>query len=188
MSPEVRTAAEALKAAIDRHLEACADKRDEQDEAVQVAFLGLREAAETYEDALYDAYDEVTPFEFSRGPIYEPAEVAQPGVPERVTVLQRGDFAVASADDLVAAGRRLLREDGQDDEELAAVESLAVYLEAYGLDETAAAADDVGLRWLGGTTWLLDQDAEDDTLRRSPFSVVDESRLLHRFDEEVSPG
>jgi hypothetical protein len=188
MSPEVRTAAEALKAAIDRHLEACADKRGEQDEAVRVAFLGLREAAETYEDALYDAYDEVTPFEFSRGPMYEPAEVAQPGVPERVTVLQRGDFAVSSAEDLVAAGRRLLQEDGDDDEELSPVESLAVHLEVYGLDETASAADEVGLRWLGGTTWVLDQDVEDDTLRSAPFAAADPARLLHRFDEEVSAG
>ena len=188
MSSDVRAAAELFKSAIDRHLEACADKGSERDPTVFAAFDALREAAETYEDALYDAYDEVTPFEFSAGPVYDAAEVEHPGVPARVTVLQRRDFAVSSAADLVEAGRRVLREEDEDDEQLTAVEALALYVESNGLDETVAAADDVGLRWLGGTTWLLDQDVEDDTMRVAPFAAADESRLLHRFDEVVSSG
>jgi hypothetical protein len=103
-------------------------------------------------------------------------------------VLQRADFAVASADDLVEAGRLVLHDEGLDEGEVTAVEALSAYVEVYGIDETAATADDVGLRWLGGTTWLLDQDLEDDTLRSAPFAAVDESRLLHRFDEDVSPA
>ena len=188
MSPEVHTAAERFKSAIDRHLEACAAKQGEQDPGVLAAYDELREAAETYEDVLYDAYDEVTPFEYSAGPVYAAAEVEQPGVPARVTVVQRADFAVHSTADLVEAGRRVLREEGGSDEDLGVVEALGLYVEVNGIDETAATADDIGLRWLGGTTWLLDQDVEDDTLRNAPFAAVDESRLLHRFDEEISPA
>ena len=188
MSTDVRAAAELLKSAIDRHLEACADKGGEEDPTVQAAYDVLREAAETYDDALFDAFEEVTPFEFSAGPVYDAAEVEQPGVPARVTVLQRRDFAVGSAADLIEAGRGILREEDEDDDQLTAVEALSLYVEANGLDETVATADEVGLRWLGGTTWLLDQDVEDDTMRAAPFATADESRLLHRFDEVVSPG
>jgi hypothetical protein len=188
MSPDVRVAADLLKSAIDRHLEACASKAGEEDPTVQAAYDLLREAAEAYDDALFDAYEEVTPFEFSQGPIFEASEVEDPDVPARVTVLSRRDFAVRSGADLVTAGREILREEGEDEEDLSAVDALALYLDAHGVDDTVAAADQVGLHWLGGTTWLLEQDAEDDTMTSAPFAVVDESRLLHRLDEEVEAG
>jgi hypothetical protein len=79
----------------------------------------------------------------------------------------------------------VLREEDEDDEKLTAVDALSIHLEAHGVDETAAMADDLGLRWLGGTTWLLDQDVEDDTMRSAPFAAADEARLLHRFVEDV---
>ena len=68
MSTDVRAAAERLKSAIDRHLEACVDKGGEEDPTVQAAYDALREAAKSYDDALFDAYDEVTPLEFSDFP------------------------------------------------------------------------------------------------------------------------
>jgi hypothetical protein len=186
MSTDVRAAAERLKSAIDRHLEACIDKGGEEDPTVQAAYDALREAAESYDDLVFDSFDEVTPWEFSEAQAYDVTEVEHPGVPARVTVLLRRDFAVHSADDLVEAGRRVLREEGEDDEKLTAVEALSIYVEAHGLDEATASADSVGLRWLGGTTWLLDQDVDDDTMRTEPFAGADESRLLHRFTEDTS--
>jgi hypothetical protein len=187
MSSDVRAAAERLKSAIDRHLEACIDKGGEEDPAVQAAYDALREAAESYDDLLFDSFEEVTPWEFSEPQVYDVMEVEQPGVPARVTVLVRSDFAVHSAADLVEAGRRVLRAaDEGDDVSLTAVEALSLYLEVHGLDELAEMAEDLGLRWLGGTTWLLDQDVEDDTMRTAPFEAADESRLLHRFFEDVA--
>ena len=189
MSTDVRAAAERLKSAIDRHLEACIDKGGEEDPTVQAAYDALREAAESYDDLLFDSFDEVTPWEFSEAQVYDVMEVEQPGVPARVTVLVRSDFAVHSAADLVEAGRQVLRaadETDADDASLTAVDALSIYLEVHGLDELAEMADDLGLRWLGGTTWLLDQDVEDDTMRSAPFADADESRLLHRFFEDVA--
>lgn len=189
MSTDVRAAAERLKSAIDRHLEACIDKGGEEDPTVQSAYDALREAAESYDDLLFDSFDEVTPWEFSEPQVYDSMEVEQPGVPARVTVLVRSDFVVHSAADLVEAGRRVLRaadEGDADDASLTAVEALSIYLEVHGPDELAEMADEVGLRWLGGTTWLLDQDVEDDTMRSAPFEAADESRLLHRFFEDVA--
>lgn len=190
MSPEVRAAAELLKTAIDRHLQACAAKTGEEDPGVQEAYDALREAAESYDDALFDAYEEVTPFEFSQGPLYEPAEVGEEGVPARVAAFQRRDFAVRSSADLLEAGATILRQEGEDDEiaELTPIDALALYVDVHGLDAAAAAADEIGLHSLGGTTWLLDQDVDDDTLRAAPFAAVDESRLLHRLDEDVEIG
>ena len=188
MSADVRAAAERLKSAVDHHLEACVAKVGEQDPAVLSAYDALREAAESYDDALFDAFEEVTPFEFSSGPLFDVLEVEQPGVPVRMTVLQRRDFAVRTANDLVEAGRQVLREEGEDEGDLTAVDAFALYLDTHGLDETVAMADDLGLHWLGGATWVLDQDATDETMRNAPFSAVDESRLLVQFEEDVTAG
>ena len=81
---------------------------------------------------------------------------------------------------------RAADEGDAEDATLTAVDALSIYLEVHGLDELAEMADDLGLRWLGGTTWLLDQDVEDDTIRTAPFEVADQSRLLHRFFEDVT--
>ncbi len=62
---EVRAAAEAVKAAIDRHLDAVERRTGDDDPAVYEAFNSLAAAAEVYDELLYDRYDEVTP---SRSP------------------------------------------------------------------------------------------------------------------------
>lgn len=62
---EVRAAAEAVKAALDRHLEAVENRTGDDDPAVYDAFNALAAAAEAYDERLYDRYDEVTP---SRSP------------------------------------------------------------------------------------------------------------------------
>lgn len=57
---EVRAAAEAVKAAIDRHLDAVERRTGDDDPAVYDAFNALAAAAEVYDELLYDRYDEVT--------------------------------------------------------------------------------------------------------------------------------
>lgn len=188
MSTPVRNAAKALKAAIDAHLVACEGKQHEEDPAIQRAYDELRDAAEAYDDALFDAFGEVTPFEFSTAPLFEPVEVAEEGVPSRVAIAQRRDFAIRSGKDLVEAGRAILREEDEDDESLKAADALALYVEAHGLEETTAAAEKIGLQPIGGTTWLLERDVDDNTLGAAPFADLDVGRLLYRFEDEPTSG
>jgi hypothetical protein len=62
MNAEPRAALERLVAALERHLEAVAGGRGDQDPAFQAAYKQLVEAFEAYDDALYDAYAVDTPF------------------------------------------------------------------------------------------------------------------------------
>ena len=62
MSTDARAALEQLVAALRSHLEAAEQRRSERDPAVEAAYRRLAEAFESYDEALYDAYDEVTPF------------------------------------------------------------------------------------------------------------------------------
>lgn len=61
---EVRAAADAVKAALDHHLEAVERRSGDDDPAVYDAFNALAAAAEVYDELLYDRYDEVTPSRF----------------------------------------------------------------------------------------------------------------------------
>lgn len=63
MSAEPRAALNALIAALERHLEACASKRGEDDPSVVAASDDLADAFEAYDDALLDRYNEMTPLE-----------------------------------------------------------------------------------------------------------------------------
>lgn len=60
---EVRAAADAVKTALDRHLQAVERRTGDDDPTVYDAFNALAAAAEVYDELLYDRYDEVTPFE-----------------------------------------------------------------------------------------------------------------------------
>jgi hypothetical protein len=62
-----RAALDALVTALERHLEAAAARRGENDPVVLAAYRTLAEAFEDYDDALLDAFDEVTPLEVFRG-------------------------------------------------------------------------------------------------------------------------
>ena len=59
----VRELAADFIAAIEAHLRAVESRSGETDPEVFAAFDQLREAFLTYEDALFDTYDEVTPLE-----------------------------------------------------------------------------------------------------------------------------
>jgi hypothetical protein len=67
MSTDARAALNELVAALERHLEAAAGRRGENDPVVLAAYRGVAEAFEEYDDALLDAYDEVTPLEVFHG-------------------------------------------------------------------------------------------------------------------------
>ena len=60
MSADPRAALSVLVSAFERHLEACAGRRGEDDPTVAAAYDDLVEAFEAYDGALYDATGEMT--------------------------------------------------------------------------------------------------------------------------------
>ena len=58
----VRSTLDALKTALESHLAAVESRAGENDPRVQAAYDVLASAAEAYDDALFSAYEEVTPF------------------------------------------------------------------------------------------------------------------------------
>ena len=63
MTTDPRVALNMLVQTLEEHLNAVASKRGEEDSSVEAAYYGIADAFEAYEDALYAAYDEVTPLE-----------------------------------------------------------------------------------------------------------------------------
>ncbi|AKT51931.1 hypothetical protein [Arsenicicoccus sp. oral taxon 190] len=61
MTTEPRAALATFIAAIERHFEAAASRRGEDDPAVVNAYQELADAFEAYDEALDDAFGEVTP-------------------------------------------------------------------------------------------------------------------------------
>jgi len=62
MTDDPRAALARLVATLEDHLAASANRRGETDPAVADAYQRVADAFESYEEVLYDAYDEVTPF------------------------------------------------------------------------------------------------------------------------------
>jgi hypothetical protein len=63
MSIDPRVALQSLTAALEEHLAAASARRGEGDPIVEAAFFAVADAFEVYEDALYEAYSEVTPLQ-----------------------------------------------------------------------------------------------------------------------------
>jgi hypothetical protein len=63
MTADPRAALATLVSALERHLEAAGQKHGENDPVVFAAYQDVAEAFDAYDDALLDAYDEVTPLE-----------------------------------------------------------------------------------------------------------------------------
>ena len=61
MNADPRAALEALTLAFERHLEACSARRGDDDPAVIAASDARADAFETYDDALLNAFNEMTP-------------------------------------------------------------------------------------------------------------------------------
>ncbi|WP_299036455.1 primosomal protein [uncultured Pseudokineococcus sp.] len=62
MSTEPRAALARLVGALEAHLDAVERRRSETDRVVKDAYQSLADAFEVYDEALYDVFDEVTPF------------------------------------------------------------------------------------------------------------------------------
>jgi hypothetical protein len=62
MTTDPRAALDRLIAALEAHLQAASRRTGEADPAVVAAYQTLADAFESYDAALYRAYDEVTPF------------------------------------------------------------------------------------------------------------------------------
>jgi len=62
MTTAPRDALDRFVAALEAHFEAASRRTGEADPAVSSAYQTLADAFETYDDALYDSFDEVTPF------------------------------------------------------------------------------------------------------------------------------
>ena len=67
MTVEPRAALANLTAALERHLEASASRRGENDPTVVAAYQDVADAFERYDDSLLEAYGEVTPLEIFGG-------------------------------------------------------------------------------------------------------------------------
>jgi hypothetical protein len=67
MTADPRAALAILTSSLERHLEASAARRGENDPAVVAAYQDVAEAFDAYDDALLEAYGEVTPLEIYSG-------------------------------------------------------------------------------------------------------------------------
>lgn len=61
MSTDPRVALQSLVSALEEHLAALSNRRSDQDPAVDAAYVAIADAFDSYEEALYDNFDEVTP-------------------------------------------------------------------------------------------------------------------------------
>lgn len=61
MSHDPRAALQTLVSAFEEHLAAASNRRGDDDPAVDGAYIAIADAFDAYEEALYEAYDEVTP-------------------------------------------------------------------------------------------------------------------------------
>ncbi len=185
---DVRTAAEALKAAIDAHLAAVERRTGEGDERVQVLYDELRLASEAYDDLMFDLYDEVTPWEYPEET--EAVSVAEGDV-RRFALLVRRDYTLDDAEALLAAGREAYTEVWPQEPEgtingdvPSPARAIYQLINAYGPDGLAERAEQAGLRPHGGSIWVQVVAEDDDTLEADdPFAISDEDALVYRLDE-----
>lgn len=194
---EVRAAAEALKTALDRHLDAI-ERRDgadtegaEEDSAVYAAFNELAAAGEAYDALLYDAHDEVTPFEIPGGDSLPP--YLGPDDPSALSVLVRRDYTVAEPLRLLAQARRVTEldpdsvdlADGDGEEAGTSVHAaLGVLFGEFEPDEISTRHKEFGLEEGDSTLWVLavDEPAEPGEWLNAPFDSADSERVICRFD------
>lgn len=176
---EVRAAAEAVKAAIDRHLAAIENRTGEDDPAVYAAFDGLASAAEAYDELLFDAYDEVTPFEVPAGealPAY-----GGPTEPEAISVLIRRDYAVAEPQRLIAQAARIA--DSATGAGAGVGAAIGALFGEYEPDEIAARHKEFGLDEGDSTLWVQAAGpAEPGEWLSAPFDQADPELTVCRFD------
>ncbi|GGZ93006.1 hypothetical protein ACFOOM_26960 [Streptomyces echinoruber] len=184
---EVRAAAEALKAALDRHLAAVERRSGEDDPAVYEAFNQLASAAEAYDELLYDRYDEVTPFEIPGAEDTLPPYTG-PEEPHALSVLIRRDYTVADPQRLLAQARRVEAADGEEGTGTDATGTvhgaLGILFGEYEPDEIASRHKEFGLEEGDSTLWVTaaDEPADPGEWLEAPFEQADPQRVVCRFD------
>ncbi|MFG2588632.1 hypothetical protein [Streptomyces sp. NPDC048438] len=189
---EVRAAADAVKTALDRHLQAVERRTGDDDPAVYDAFNALAAAAEVYDELLYDRYDEVTPFEIPAAEDSLPP-YAGPEEPHAVSVLIRRDYAVAEPTRLLAQAQRLadLDPDGQNGGTGAGPAAgagvhaaLGVVFGEYEADEIASRHKEFGLEEGDSTLWVsaVEELPEPGEWLGAPFDEADPATVVCRFD------
>ncbi len=184
---EVRAAAEAVKTALDRHLAAVERRSGEDDPAVYEAFNELAAAAETYDELLYDRYDEVTPFEIPGAEESLPPYTG-PEEPNALSVLIRRDYAVVEPQRLLAQAQRI---EAADDGIGSGTGASGTVHGALGLlfgefepDEIASRHKEFGLEEGDSTLWVTaaDEAPEPGEWLQAPFEQADAQRVVCRFD------
>ncbi|WP_406288414.1 hypothetical protein [Embleya sp. NBC_00896] len=190
---QVRAAADVLKSAIDDHLAAVEAREGESDPAVFTAYDALAAAAEAYDELLYDAYDEVTPFEVpSSG---EETEYEGPTNPEAVTVLIRRDYVIKDLMALVDHARRADAEAGESEPPTSprdagtdnASSAVAVLFDVYDPDEIAQRADELGLEPGDSTLWVSAiEPTEPGEWLDAPFDDADPRSIIYRFETSTA--
>ncbi|MFI8917030.1 hypothetical protein ACIGW4_36235 [Streptomyces sp. NPDC053513] len=186
---EVRAAAEAVKTALDRHLAAVERRTGDDDPAVYEAFNALAAAAETYDELLYDRYDEVTPFEIPGADGNLPP-YAGPDEPHALSLLIRRDYAVAEPQRLLAQARRVAELDDDADTRAVAkagvspLAALGVLFGEYEPDEIASRHKEFGLEEGDSTLWVTaaEELPEPGEWLAAPFDHADPERIVCRFD------
>ncbi|MEO3975372.1 hypothetical protein [Streptomyces sp. CAU 1734] len=187
---EVRAAAEAVKAALDRHLVAVENRTGEDDPAVYDAFNALALAAEVYDERLYDRYDEVTPFEIPGVDDALPP-YAGPEEPSALSVLIRRDYAVVEPARLLSQAQRLAYLDPDDARPQSSRTggtgvhaALGLVFGEYEPDEIASRHKEFGLEEGDSTLWVsaLDDLADPGEWLNAPFEGADPQRTVIRFD------
>ncbi|WHM39514.1 hypothetical protein [Streptomyces sp. BPTC-684] len=191
---EVRAAADAVKAALDRHLEAVERRTGDDDPAVYDAFNALAAAAEAYDERLYDRYDEVTPFEIPGADDSLPPYTG-PEEPNALSVLIRRDYAVVEPQRLLAQAQRIAdldpeADDSAEADRAAAVvgtsvhAALGVLFGEYEPDEIASRHKEFGLEEGDSTLWVsaADELPEPGEWLSTPFDHADPQRVVCRFD------
>ncbi|MFG2331925.1 hypothetical protein ACGFMM_20120 [Streptomyces sp. NPDC048604] len=187
---EVRAAAEAVKAALDRHLQAVEARDGDDDPAVYEAFNALAAAAEAYDERLYDRYDEVTPFEIPGAEDSLPP-YAGPEEPHALSVMIRRDYAVVEPQRLLAQAQRIADlEADEDGPEAAAVvggsahAAIGVLFGEYEPDEIASRHKEFGLEEGDSTLWVsaAEELSDPGEWLEAPFEQADPERIVCRFD------
>ncbi|MGP4047434.1 hypothetical protein [Streptomyces sp. 2A115] len=187
---EVRAAAEAVKAALDRHLAAVERRSGEDDPAVYEAFNELAAAAEEYDELLYDRYDEVTPFEIPGTDDTLPPYTG-PEEPNALSVLIRRDYVVVEPQRLLAQAQRVeaVEESGAVAEGFDAAArtvhgALGVLFGEFEPDEIASRHKEFGLEEGDSTLWVTaaDEPADPGEWLEAPFDDADSHRIVCRFD------
>ncbi|OEV03225.1 hypothetical protein [Streptomyces oceani] len=215
---DVRAAVEAVKTALDRHLEAVerragaaaeAGGDGPEEAAVYTAFDQLAVAGEAYDELLYEAYDEVTPFEIPGGDTMP--EYTGPDEPRSLSVFVRRDYTLTEPQRLLAQAQRVTDldpESGEGDEDDEAESfvgptagrsvhaALGVLFGEYEPDEIATRHREFGMEEGDATLWVAaaDEPREPGEWLSAPFDQADPERVICRFDvstvfdEELEPA